>query len=112
MPLIQNSVAIAAGAQNDNLLAGSQWEFLPFDASLAFALNGSATGLLADVYSGQDVLAENMALNALNRIPINPDDFLLTDVAMGGERIKIRVRNPTAGALTVFFAVMLSPVAL
>lgn len=107
MPLIQQSISIAANAVNDNVIAGSQFEFLPYNASLRFALNGSATGLVSDVYSGQDVLAEQMGVNALNRVPINPDDFLLTDVAAAGERIKIRCRNTTAGALTLFFALMI-----
>jgi len=109
MPLIQQSISIPASGVNDNLIQGSQFEFLPYDAALRFALNGSAIGLIADVYSGQDVLAEQMSVNALNRVPINPDDFLLTDVAAGGERIKIRVRNTTAGALTVFYALIVDP---
>jgi hypothetical protein len=111
MPLIQASVSIAASpAVNDNVITGSQFEFLPYNASLRFALNGSAAGLVADVYSGQDVLAEQMGVNALNRVPINPDDFLLSDVAAAGERIKIRVRNTTAGALTLFYALMIDPI--
>jgi len=110
MPLIQSSATLAAGAVVDNLLSGSQFEFLPYDASLSFAINGSANGLLSDVYSGQDVLAENFSVNSANRVPINPDDFLLHDVAAAGERIKVRVRNPTAGPLTVFYAVVITPV--
>jgi hypothetical protein len=110
MPLIQSSASIAASSVNDNLLTGSQFEFLPYNASLRFALNGSATGLVADVYSGQDVLAEQMGVNTLNRVPINPDDFLLSDVAGAGERIKIRCRNTTAGALTIYFALMIDPI--
>ncbi len=110
MPLIQQQVSIGASSVNDNVILGSQFEFLPYDAALRFALNGSASGLVADVYSGQDVLAEAMTINTLNRVPINPDDFLLSDVAAAGERIKIRVRNTTAGALTLFFAVMIDPV--
>jgi hypothetical protein len=110
MPLIQSSISIPASSVNDNVINGSQFEFLPYNAALRFALNGSATGLVADVYSGQDVLAEQMAVNSLNRVPINPDDFLLTDVAAGGERIKIRVRNTTAGALTVFYALIVDPI--
>lgn len=109
MPLIQQSISIPANSVNDNVIAGSQFEFLPYNAALRFALNGSATGLVADVYSGQDVLAEQMSVNTLNRVPINPDDFLLTDVAAGGERIKLRVRNLSAGALTLFYAVIVDP---
>lgn len=110
MPLIQQQISIAANAVNDNVIQGSQFEFLPYDAALRFALNGSATGLVADVYSGQDVLAEQMGVNTLNRVPINPDDFLLSDVAAGGERIKLRVRNTTGGALTLFFAMIIDPI--
>lgn len=109
MPVIQNSVSIAANAVNDNVIQGSQFEFLPYDAYLEFGLNGSALGLLVDVYSGQDTIAEAMALNALNRFPTYPDDYTLNDVAAAGERIKIRVRNTTGGALTVFYSVRLTP---
>lgn len=110
MPLIQNQVVIGIGAVNDNVIAGSQFEFLPYNAALRFAINGSAAGLVADIYSGQDVIAEQMGINALNRVPIAPDDFLLGDVAGAGERIKLRIRNPTAGALTAFFAVIVDPI--
>lgn len=110
MPLIQQSVSIAGNATNDNVLQGSQYEFLPYDAFLEFGLCGSATGLVADVFSGQDVLAENMLLNVQNRIPLYPDDFNLNDVAAAGERIKVRVRNTTGGALTAFYALKITPV--
>lgn len=110
--LIQSSQSINANTTVDNLLSGSQFEFLPWDASLAFAINGDTNGadLRFDVYSGQDVLAENATCNAQNRIPVNPDDFNLRDVAAAGERIKIRIRNTSAAAArTVFFAVIIEP---
>ena len=109
MPVIQNSVSVAAGVTNDNVIQGSQFEFLPYDAYLEFGVNGSAAGLITDIYSGQDTIAENMALNAQNRFPIYPDDYPLNDVAAAGERIKIRVRNPTGGALTVFYSLRITP---
>jgi hypothetical protein len=104
VPIIQNSVSVAAGATNDNVLQGSQFEYLPYNALVEFGLNGSATGLLADVYSGQDILAESMLMTAQNRVPVYPDDYSLTDVAAAGERLKIRIRNPTGGAITAFFS--------
>lgn len=110
MPVIQNSVSIAANAVNDNVLAGSQFEFLPYDASLEFGLVASATGLALDVYSGQDTLAESMGPSLQNRFPVFPDDYSLTDVAAAGERIKIRVRNTTGGALTLFYALRITPI--
>jgi len=110
MPLIQASVSVAANAVVDNVLTGSQFEFLPYDASLNFGITASATGLVCDVYSGQDALAEAMSPSTVNRFPINPDDFNLQDVAGAGERIKVRVRNTTGGALTLFYAVQIYPV--
>jgi len=51
-------------------------------------------------------------LNANNRIPIMPDDFTLKDIAAPGARPKIRVRNTTAGALTAFWALIITPAGL
>lgn len=105
MPLIQGSVSVAATSVNDNVLTGSQFEFLPYNAQLNFGIVASATGLVCDAYSGQDTLCEGLQPSTQNRFPIFPDDFNLTDVAGAGERIKLRVRNTTAGALTVFYAI-------
>ena len=110
MPTIQGSLVIVANTVNDNILTGSQWEYLPFNAAVEFGLVASATGLLADVYSGQDTVAEGFAPSLANRFPIYPDDFTLTDVAGAGERLKVRVRNTTGGNLTIFFSVRLTPV--
>jgi hypothetical protein len=109
MPVIQNSVSIAANAVNDNVITGSQFEYLPYNAKVDFGLAGSATGLLCDVYTGQDIIAESFAPPTVNRFPINPDDFTLSDVARAGERVKIRARNTTGGALTLFWSVVISP---
>jgi len=110
MPVIQNSVSVAANSTNDNVIQGSQFEFLPYNAMLEFGLCGSAAGLVADVYSGQDTVAESFALNTQNRFPVYPDDYPLNDVAGAGERVKVRIRNTTAGALTCFYSVKITPV--
>lgn len=109
MPVIQNSVSVAANDVNDNVLQGSQFEYAPYNAFLEFGLVGAATGLLLDVYTGQDVITENFAPSTQNRVPIFPDDYTLDDVVRGGERIKIRARNTTAGALTLFYSLKLRP---
>jgi len=113
MPVIQGSVSVAASSVNDNVLNGSQFEFLPYDASLEFGLNGDANGadLRVDVYSGQDVLMESAPMNVKAAIPVYPDDFVLTDVAGAGERIKVRVRNTSAaGARSLFYSVRITPI--
>jgi hypothetical protein len=111
MPVIQQTVSVAGSSVNDNLLAGSQFEFLPYDARIEFGLNGDANGadLRVDVYSGSDMLMEQGFMSAQNRIPVYPDDYQLTDVAAAGERIKIRVRNTNVAARTILFAVRITP---
>ena len=113
MPVVQGKVSVAASSVNDNVLGGSQFEFLPYDASLEFGIMGDANAadLRVDVYSGQDVLAETLEPSAANRMPVYPDDFPLTDVAAAGERLKIRVRNLNAGAArTMFYSLRITPV--
>lgn len=112
MPLIQNQTSVAAATVNDNVLAGSQFEYLPYNALLEFGINGDANGgdLRVDVYSGQDIVAENLIPSTQNRVPVYPDDYQMTDVAAAGERIKIRVRNTNAGASrTLFHSVRITP---
>jgi len=112
MPTIKASTSVAASSVNDNVIAGSQWEFLPYDAQLNFGMNGDANGadLRIDVYSGTDVLQEGAPANVQNRLPVWPDDYDLDDVAAAGERIKIRVRNTSAaGARVLFWAVRITP---
>jgi len=110
MPLIQGSATVTANTVTDNVLTGSQFEFLPYNASLNFGIVASATGLVVDAYSGQDTLCEGLKPSLQNRFPIFPDDFNLTDVAGAGERIKLRVRNTTGGDLTIFYAVQINPI--
>lgn len=113
MPVIQDQVSVAASSVVDNVLTGSQYEFLPDDSSIEFGLVGDANAadLRLDVFSGSDTLAENMQPSAQNRIPVFPDDFTLTDVAVAGERLKVRVRNVNAGAARVlFFSVRITPI--
>jgi len=112
MPIIQGNTSVALSSTNDNVLTGSQFEFVPFPAQIDFGLNGDTNGtdLRVDVYSGNDILAENLIPNTNNTFPKGQDDFLLTDVADKGERLKIRVRNTSAAAArSLFWCVRITP---
>lgn len=110
MPGVQiPQTSVPANSAIDNLLRDSQFEFLPYDADLEFGFTGSAVGLVVDVYSGLDILAENFAVPGTNRFPLYPDDFQLADSALAGDRLKVRVRNTTAGALNVFLRLQIAP---
>lgn len=106
---IQGRTSVAANATNDNVLAGNQFEFLPTRAILEFGLVGSATGLEIDVLIGARSVVTRMIPSEQNRLPIYPDDFNLRTGGQAGERVIIRARNTTGGALTINFSVRITP---
>ncbi len=113
MPVMQGSTTVAAGAVNDNILTGSQFEFLPYNAFLEFGLSADATAggsARIDIYTGQDIVAEALTPNIQARVPVYPDDFPVNDVAGAGERVKIRARNTHASAvLTLNYLIKITP---
>lgn len=112
MPVISFRESLVGGA-TATPLSGSQFEFLPYDAQVEFALNQQSAAIndiLATVNSGSDILQEEGPISAQARSPIYPDDFFLDDVAAAGERLKIRLRNTTAATtIVVVGAVRITP---
>lgn len=109
MPIIKKSAAVLTGATVDNVLTGSAFEILPYNANVRYAINGSATGFVATVQSGSDVLMEESPINIQNRFGVFPDDFDLSDVAGVGERQIVKLRNTSAGTLTYFVTLQVDP---
>lgn len=101
MPVIQKEISIAANAVNDNILSGSSFEFLRSNAVVSIGLVGSATGLVANIQSGADIVLEESPLGVKTTMPTIPDDMYYNDVGVAGDRLVVRVRNTTGGALTV-----------
>lgn len=109
MPTIKTSVSVPANGVVDNALAGNQYEFLPYNALVEFGIVAASAGIVADVYSGADALMEAGVVSSANRSPLYPDDYDLVDVAAAGERLKVRLRNTTAAAITTQVAVRITP---
>jgi hypothetical protein len=110
MPLVRREQTIAANAVLDNVLDGSIYEFLPWNAAINIGLNGSATGLVATINSGSDTVLEESPVNVSANFPVIPDDMFAQDVAAGGERLVVKVRNTTGGALVLRSLIQLTPV--
>jgi len=99
MPMILREVSIPANTTNDNIISGSAFEFARGRGVLSIGIAGAATGLVANIQAGADIIAEAFALPILTRYPIVPDEFYFTDVVEQGDRIVERVQNTTAGAI-------------
>jgi hypothetical protein len=123
MPVIINTVAVAAGAVNNNLVSGSAFEFARVQSIVSIGIGASNTGAFCTIQAGSDIVAEEfpvpaigiaannpggVALTTTSQFPIIPDHMYFTDVMNPGDRLVLRFRNPTAGSITAAFVVQLS----
>lgn len=108
MPMILREVSIGANATNENIISGSAFEFARGRGVLSIGICGAATGLVANLQAGADIIAEAFPLPILTRYPIVPDEMYFTDVVEQGDRIVERVQNTTAGAIVARSVTQLS----
>lgn len=110
MPTIVERVALGANGVAFPL-TGSTYEYLPFPARVEVGMIADATGVLATVNSGPDILQEEgpIQVGTINIQPKYPDDFYLEDEAAAGDRLKIKLRDTSAAARVVMVAVRITP---
>jgi len=111
MSMILVETSVAAGAVNNNLVSGSAFEFARRRQIVSMGVAQSATGGFFTITSGPDLIAEEFSGPILTRYPIIPDEFYFTDLMEAMDRLVIRYRNPSGGALTARAVVQLSDVA-
>lgn len=111
MPLIKVLTTMTANGLATPL-AGNQYEFLPFDALVEFAiLADTGATVNATVFSGSDVLMQNSPVDILAVASpiIYPDHYNISDVAAAGERLNVQLQEAAAGTPDVRTAVRITP---
>lgn len=101
--------SVAANAVVSNALSGKQFEFLPYDAVVTIGGTASTVGLNFTVLNGGMTEIDDQEVNAQNRLPILPDDVVTRFAAPKGSRLTVKYRNTTAGAITAFLTVDITP---
>jgi len=105
---MQSSSSIGANATVSNTLSGQLYERPPYDCYGTLFVTGSATGLFAQINVNSVAVSDEVAMNAQNRIPVVPDDMLMTGwEAPAGGLIQLKFRNSTGGALTAAWKITL-----
>ena len=101
MPMILAKQTVGAGGVNNNIISGSAFEFARVRQLVSMGVVQSATGGFSTITSGPDIIAEEFepAILATANPIIIPDHMYFTDYMEPGDRLVIRYRNPTAGAL-------------
>ena len=108
-PVIQIETSIGAGAVNQNLVSGSAFEFARTRQVVSIGVTAAATGSFVTIQAGPDIVAEEFAPAVLTRYPIIPDEMYYNDVMEVGDRLVIRARNPTGGAIIHRAVVQVQP---
>jgi len=106
MPVLPIRTVLAANG-TATPLSGSQYEYVPFAARVEIGISTDATGVLATVSSGPDILQEEgpVQVGTINVQPKYPDDFYLVDEAAPGDRLKVGLRD-TSGAQRIVMTVV------
>jgi hypothetical protein len=103
VPSFTWSQSIAAGA-TFNPVDGWNYEFAPRPGIIKILHRATAVGLVSTVTSGSDQLLQEAPVPSGGTAGQIPSEFnvpSITDPVNAGDRIAIRYRNPTAGAITV-----------
>lgn len=111
MPIITGvGLSVAANAVSGNVLAGELFEFPPQPSAIAVAAVGAAAGLRATFTMGGTVIMNDQPISGANRFPIQPDDVIVEEGAIAGERLFLEFRNTTGAAITVDYKINITPV--
>lgn len=113
MPTIRSNVTVPANGQSFPLV-GNQYEYLPYNARVEFAivsLNTTPGAITATIYSGSDVLQQDGPVTEKAAIIVNAlEDFMVLDVAAGGERISVQLRNSSGAGIPTQTVVRITPI--
>jgi hypothetical protein len=108
--VIQKETSVAAGAVNDNLLAGSAFEYMRAPGLVSLGVVQSATGCFVTIQAGPTVVLEESPPAIKTTYPIQPDEMYYSFYAAPGDRLVVRFRNPTGGAITARCIVQITDV--
>ena len=110
MPVIQKQIAVAAGDVVENALSGSAFEFARGNQLVSMGVTQSVDGGFITIQSGSDIVLEESEPAVDGDFPTIPDTMYYNDVATAGDRLVIRLRNPSGGTITFNVLVQITAV--
>lgn len=115
MPTISGRNSLTTGASVKNVLAGSQYEFMPFDGTIEVLAKADRAQVTCNVFSGPDILCEPgtgvpIAPTAgTEAAPVYPDDSIAEDEAAQGDRLGLGFVNGNALTAVINWQVKITP---
>jgi len=109
MAMMTDTQSVGGNAVVQNAVAGKSQEFIKEPSVVSLSATGSAIGLFMTFIVGEEVIIEDQAIPLTNRFPIVPDDTLASGGGFPGDRVIVKIRNSTGGALTSWVRVDVEP---
>jgi hypothetical protein len=109
MSMMTDVQSVVGNAVVQNAVAGKSQEFIKEPSVVSLSATGSAIGLFMTFIVGEEVIIEDQAIPLTNRFPIVPDDTLAQGGGLPGDRVIVKIRNSTGGALTSWVRVDIEP---
>lgn len=92
-------------------LAGSSFETITEPSLVQIGVAADATGVVAGISSGPDILLEAdspVSVKGINTLPVFPDDFF-EDEAMPLDKLSVKLRDTSGVARVVMTQVRITP---
>ena len=109
MAVIQKKLTVLTTVTVENAVSGSAFEFARGNQLVSIGVTSDTTGGFITIQSGSDIVLEESPPYVKATAPIVPDEMIYNDVMTIGDRLVIRLRNPTAGTLVFFVIVQITP---
>lgn len=109
MPAIQAEVSVGANTTNPNIFNGSAFEYSRGRQLVSLGVTAAATGTLCTITSGADIILEESPTYIKTQFPIVPDEMFYNDIMEPMDRLRVQIRNGTAGALVARSIALLTP---
>ena len=107
--IIQKETQVPANGTVENVFSGSTFEFPRSNAIVSLGSVAAGTGLFITILAGGNIVLEESAPAVSGDFPIIPDEFYYNFGMLSGERLVLRVRNDTAGAIILRSIAQMTP---
>lgn len=101
--------SVAANTTVANAMSGKSHEFLSEPSVVTIGVAGSAVGLNTSLIVGDEVTIDDQEVPVSTTLPAFPDQVLAQAGGLPGERIVVKLRNTTGGAITSYVKVLVEP---
>lgn len=101
--------SVAANTVVQNAMSGKSAEFATEPSIVSLGVAGSAVGMMTSLIIGDEVVVDDQEVPVGTTLPAFPDQILAQGGAVPGDRIVVKLRNSTGGALTAYVKVLIEP---